>query len=78
MTLAAPATHQLQTYDDARAWYGPAMAARTDRKYSLTAADIAELDRAVAHAIEADIDLITLTAAQFPLPTLGLKLRQVR
>ena len=45
MTLAAPATHQLQTYDDARAWYGPAMAARTDWKYSLTPADVAELDR---------------------------------
>ena len=78
MTLAAPATHQLQTYDDARAWYGPAMAARTDWKYSLTPADVAELDRAVAHAIENDIDLVTLTAAQFPLPTLGQKLRQVR
>ncbi len=78
MTLAAPVTQHLKTYDDACAWYGPAMAKRTDWTLALTAEDVAELDRAVAHAIATDIDLVTLTAAQFPLPTLGPKLRQVR
>nr|HPU52709.1 hypothetical protein [Burkholderiaceae bacterium] len=78
MTLAATDTQPLTTYDDARAWYGPAMAARTDWKHTLSPADVAELDHAVAQVIDADLDLVSLTAAQFPLPTLAPRLRQIR
>ena len=77
-TPATPATHAPETYDDARAWYGPDMAARTDWTFALTPQEVAELDHAVARVIASDIDLVTLTAAQFVLPTLAPKLRQLR
>ena len=78
MTLAATLTQPLASYDDACAWYGPAMAARSDWAHTLSADDVAELDRAVAGVIDSNIDLVALTAEQFPLPTLAPKLRQVR
>ena len=68
----------LPVFDDACAWYGPAMRDRDDWVHVLGDDDISEIDAAVARAIEADVDLVTMTAAEFPLPTLARRLAVVR
>jgi hypothetical protein len=68
----------LQTFPDARAWYGPEMAERRDWIETLSPAEVSELDAAVRRAIDDDVDLVGMTAEQFPLPTLGVRLRGIR
>lgn len=68
----------LPTFDDARAWRGPAMAARSDWILSLDADDVAELDAAVECAIAADVDLVTMTEVGFRLPRLAPRLAAIR
>ena len=72
------AVDRIRQYDHACAWAGPAMAARDDWIHSLTAQEVDEIDHAVRGAIAADTDLVTMTAADFPLPTLGPTLRAIR
>ena len=61
-----------------QAWYGPQMAARSDWIHALAPADVDEIDRAVSHAIARGAGLVDLTADDFPLPTLGARIRAVR
>lgn len=75
-----PALHAkaLPTFHDATAWHGPDMARQQRWIHLLDAADVAELDAAVAYALGRSADLVSLTAADFPLPRLGARLREIR
>jgi hypothetical protein len=53
------------------AWYGPAMAARTDWIVRLGADQLAEIDAAVAPLARSGADIARMTRADFPLPTVG-------
>jgi hypothetical protein len=59
----------------AAAWYGPEMAKRDDWLMPLSAAEIAEVESAVAALARREADIAAITAADFPLPTLGAKLK---
>src|SRR5689334_17280374 len=59
------------------AWYGPEMAARTDWIHALGAAEIDELDRGVRHLAGTDVNPAAMTRDDFPLPTLGPRLRRI-
>ncbi len=60
------------------AWIGPEIAARGDWIAPLSAADLAELDAAMRTVLAAGTPLGQLTAADFPLPTLGPRLAALR
>lgn len=61
------------------AWYGPDMAKRKHEwLYQLTPADIRELEAAAASLVIAKADIGSMKAADFPLPTFGAKLTQLR
>lgn len=60
------------------AWRGPDLAARGDWLAWLTPAQIDELETAMQGALAAGIPLARLTAADFPLPTLGPWLAELR
>jgi hypothetical protein len=67
-------TSSLPIFDDERAWYGPAMAARDDWAQTLAPAELAELDAATDAAIARGADLVTLAQRDVPLPVLGPRL----
>lgn len=56
-------------------WMGCDLAGRDDWNLRLTAADIAELDTALAAVARRGIPLRRITVADFPLPRLGVQLR---
>ncbi|MBR0664570.1 TauD/TfdA family dioxygenase [Roseomonas hellenica] len=60
------------------AWYGPAMAADPSWAIPLTPAEIAEVDAAARRLAAAEIDIATVTAADFPLPILAPRLAAIR
>lgn len=68
----------LPIFTDNAAWYGAEMAKRSDWLVELDADDRAELEAAMADALLRSIDLVTLAEADFPLPTLGPKLKTIR
>ncbi len=55
------------------AWYGPQIAAGQDWIVPLAPADIAEIEAAMAPLLARNVDIASITAADFPLP--GLKAR---
>mgnify|MGYP003694335913 CR=1 FL=1 len=55
-------------------WYGPDMMKRTDWVHALSAADLAEIERAMRPLAERQADIARITKADFPLPTLAPKL----
>jgi hypothetical protein len=57
------------------AWYGPEMAKRTEWLMPLTASEIAEVEAAAKSLAAREADIAAITAADFPLPTLGPKLK---
>jgi len=57
------------------AWYGPEMARRDDWQMALSAAEIDEIESAARALVARDADIAVLAASDFPLPTLGAKLR---
>lgn len=59
----------------AAAWYGPDMAARGDWLMPLSAADVGEIERAMAPLAAREADIAAITAADFPLPSLGPRLK---
>jgi len=63
--------------DDASAWYGPEMTDRTDWIERLAPAEIAEVEGAAGDLAESSSDLTSISAADFPLPTLGPRLRRI-
>ena len=59
----------------AAAWYGPDMARRDDWLMPLSATEIAEVESAAKALAGRDADIAAITARDFPLPTLGPKLK---
>jgi hypothetical protein len=70
MSLILP---PLQT--GAAAWYGPEMAARDEWLMPLASTDIREIEQAVAPLVGRDADIAAISAVDFPLPSLGAKLK---
>jgi hypothetical protein len=63
--------------DDASAWYGPAMAARSDWIESFSQAELAELAAAGEPWMDERADLTEITQENFPLPTLARRIAAV-
>lgn len=61
---------------NAAAWYGPEMSKSTEWLMPLSAAEIAEVESVTKALAERAADIAAITAKDFPLPTLGQKLRQ--
>ncbi len=59
-------------------WTGAEMARRDDWLYRLSAAEVAEIEAAVAPLATAEADLMAIRAEDFPLPRLGPALREIR
>jgi TfdA family taurine catabolism dioxygenase TauD len=57
------------------AWYGPEMARRDDWQLPLSATEIAEIEAALRPLVAGAADIAAITARDFPLPTLGSKLK---
>lgn len=60
------------------AWYGPEMARRTDWIVPLTPDDHAEIVAATKPLVAREADIAAITAREFPLPTLGPRLKAAR
>ena len=59
----------------AAAWYGPEIAKRGDWQMPLSATEVAEVEAATRALVARDADIAVLKPQDFPLPTLGAKLR---
>jgi len=59
----------------AAAWYGPEMAGRTDWQMPLSPAEIAEVETATRALASREADIAAITPNEFPLPTLGARLK---
>ena len=59
-------------------WLGPDVAASTDWIEPLSPAEIAEIEAAAVPLAAGQADIATLTAADFPLPTLAPRLARIR
>ena len=59
----------------AAAWYGPEMVKRTDWQMPLSPAEIAEVEAATKALAAREADIAAITPKDFPLPTLGPKLK---
>ncbi len=77
-TAIADSGTRLPTFDGPQAWTGPQMAGRDDWRHALDAGEVAELDAAVRAAEARRVDLVTMRAADFPLPRLASRLAAVR
>lgn len=68
---------RLQPLETACEWQAADMADPTLWTERLSPAEIAEIDAAVAHARSVSDDLLQIGRAQFPLPTLGARLKAI-
>jgi hypothetical protein len=59
----------------AAAWYGPEITGRDDWLMPLVSAEIAEIETATRALASREADIATIAARDFPLPTLGPRLR---
>jgi hypothetical protein len=59
------------------AWYGPDLMARRDWIEQLTHAEILEIDAAAEKLANAEFDIPSIRKQDFPLPTLGPRLRRI-
>lgn len=71
-------THALPIFDNAAAWYGPVMAQSDAWLVHLTPEHLADLDAATQAALESGMDMVHMTAADFPLPRLAATLAALR
>jgi hypothetical protein len=69
---------QPAVFDDVRAWRGPAMAQSDEWTIHLSPQEIAELDVAAEQALACGSVAVTLQKKDFPLPSLGARLRRMR
>ena len=60
--------------DGPSAWYGPDLARRTDWIWRLEAADLAEIDAAIAHFKASGLPMEAISRESFPLPGLAARL----
>jgi hypothetical protein len=61
--------------NNAAAWYGPEMSKRSDWAMPLTYAEVAEVESATKVLAAREADIAAIRAADFPLPTLGARLK---
>ncbi len=61
-----------------QAWYGPEMATSDEWLFTLTDTHIAEIETAMRPLVERHASVAHLTRADFPLPTLGRELENLR
>jgi hypothetical protein len=66
-----------QVLETASEWTAPDVADPARWTEHLSAAEVEELDTAVAHAFGVSNDLLAIGKAQFPLPTLGARLKVI-
>jgi len=59
----------------AAAWYGPEMVTRTDWQMPLSPAEVAEVEAATRALASREADIAAITSREFPLPTLGPRLK---
>ena len=59
------------------AWYGPDLAARGDWIQQLSETEVLEIDAAAQRLVDAEFDIPSIRRHDFPLPTLGPRLRQM-
>src|SRR5215471_10261147 len=59
------------------AWYGWDLARRTDWIERLSQSEIAEVESAMRQLADSSIDLTSISSLDFPLPTLGARLRHL-
>ncbi|HWP56208.1 MAG TPA: TauD/TfdA family dioxygenase [Pyrinomonadaceae bacterium] len=62
---------------DASAWYGPELINRSDWIEQLSPLEIAEVEGAARELAESSTDLTSISVENFPLPTLGPRLRHL-
>jgi len=62
---------------DLSAWYGPELARRDDWIERLSQSEIAEVESAMREVAKSSLDLTTIASDDFPLPTLGPRLRHL-
>jgi hypothetical protein len=62
---------------DASAWYGPDLKGRTDWIERLSEAEIGEVENAARELAKSFLDLTSISSDDFPLPTLGPRLRHL-
>ena len=68
-----------QAVDGAQVWYGFEMASRhSEWTHDFVPAEAVDIRRALEHALATGRDVMDLTAADFPLPVLGARLRKIR
>ena len=70
--------YSLPIFNNPAAWYGPAMAESDAWVVQLTTEHLQDLDAAANAALGSGIDMVRMTAADFPLPRLGPKLAELR
>jgi hypothetical protein len=63
--------------NDRSAWYGSDLKGRTDWIESLSEAELGEVERAAKELVDSSHDLTSISADDFPLPTLGPRLHQL-
>jgi len=72
------AAEQPRVFENAQAWYGRDVAAKTDWIYELSLEDVANLEQAVEQVDSQQFDLLNLKREDFPLGALGTHLRHVK
>lgn len=69
----------LPTFQDPSVWLGSDIANHREKWiHTLSLENVAELDIAVAHAMSKGASLVDLQAQDFPLPTLGPRIQQIK
>ncbi len=77
-SMASMSINELpQSIQGPSAWYGPDLAARGDWIEQLSPAEIAEIDAAAERLANAEFDIPSIRIEDFPLPTLGPRLRRI-
>src|SRR5258708_34630065 len=69
-----PDTNLPPEIGDASAWYGPDLEGRTDWIERLSEGEIVEVESAAKELAKSSHDLTSISAGDFPLPTLGPRL----
>ena len=67
----------LPVFDNAQSWYGADLARQTDWIHLLDAAECAEILATARQAAASKVDLVHMTQADFPLPTLASRLATI-
>ena len=76
-TISSPNRHP--PVESPAVWFGPDMAAReAEWTYVLTPSDVAEIEAALASVLARGLDIAAIRRADFPLPTLGPVLEDLR